>query len=275
MVGSKVEEFKVAHQKDKPLVLLNIWNESSANELIKNKIKLIPTGSYAMSDFYGYQDGEKMPFEEIMYVVEKINTPTNFITVDIESGYASNLPALASTIEKIVNSGAIGINIEDKKSNTDRLYSIEEQSERLRCIKQKLTEINKELFINVRTDMYFMGDSAKNNQNEALLHQTIMRINAYEKTGIDGIFIPGLKNKEHIKTITKQTTLPVNIMLDVKEDSIVDYLNSGVSRISFGPSIYLHYNDSEKNELTTFYTSLLAELAEYEEQERIELFRIK
>lgn len=272
MEKNKVAYFREVHKKDKPLVLLNIWDVASAHELSTEKINLIPTGSYAMSDYYGYQDGEQMPFNEILDYVKQMDPINNYITVDIEAGYAANLAELAKNIETIVKSGAVGINIEDKKSNTDALYSVEEQSERLVTIKQKLTTLKKDLFINVRTDTYFTGDSNENNQNEQLLDQTITRIKAYEKIGIDGIFIPGLKNKEHIKKIAAQTTLPINIMLDIKKDSISDYLNIGVSRISFGPSIYLFYNENKDPD--EFFSSMLAHLTKYEEQDSIELLKL-
>lgn len=275
MNENKIAQFRNAHKRDKPLVLLNIWNVASANELTKKKINLIPTGSYAMSDHYGYQDGENMPFDEILCYIQHMDTGNNYITADIESGYAENLTDLEKNTEALINSGVIGINIEDRKSNTETLYSTEEQSERLLCIKQKLNFMKKDLFINVRTDKYFIGDIANNNQDEQVLNQTITRIKAYEKTGIDGIFVPGLKNKEHIEKITGETSLPINIMLDVKEDSVAEYLNIGISRISFGPSIYMLYSEHENSDLDTFYTSLLAEIVQHEKQNLIELFKIK
>ena len=275
MNKTKTTHFRNAHQQKKPLVLLNIWDVASANELTTQNINLIPTGSYAMSDHYGYQDGENMPFDELLGCIRQMDTHNNYITADIESGYATNGLELAKNIEALINIGVIGINIEDKKPNTETLYSIAEQSERLLAIKQQCKTMKKDLFINVRTDTYFSGDIAANNQNEQVLNQTIARIKAYEKTGIDGIFIPGLKNQEHLKQIAAATTLPINIMLDIQNDSIADYLDTGISRISFGPSIYMLYNEYETDDLTTFYTSLLADLAQYEEQDQIELFRIQ
>lgn len=275
MNETKTTHFRNAHQQKKPLILLNIWDVASANELTTQTINLIPTGSYAMSDHYGYQDGENMPFDELLGYLRQMDTQNNYITADIESGYATNGLELAKNIEALINIGVIGINIEDKKPNTETLYSIAEQRERLLAIKQKCKTMKKGLFINVRTDTYFSGDTAANNQNEQVLNQTIARIKAYEKTGIDGIFIPGLKNQEHLKQIAAATTLPINIMLDIKNDSIADYLDTGISRISFGPSIYMLYNEYETDDLTTFYTSLLADLAQYEEQDQIELFRIQ
>ncbi len=274
MNETKTTHFRNAHQQKKPLVLLNIWNVASADELTTQTINLIPTGSYAMSDYYGYQDGENMPFDELLGYIRQMDTQNNYITADIESGYATNGLELAKNIEALINIGVIGINIEDKKPNTETLYSKAEQSERLLAIKQQTNAMKKDLFINVRTDTYFSGDIAANNQNEQVLNQTIARIKAYEKNGVDGIFIPGLKNQEHLKQIAAATTLPINIMLDIQNDSIADYLDTGISRISFGPSIYMLYNKYETDDLTTFYSSLLADLAQYEEQDQIELFRI-
>lgn len=275
MLENKVEQFRKSHKKDQPLVLMNCWNVASATELTKKIIKLVPTSSYAMSTHYGYQDGETMPFTEILDYIKQMDPITNYITADIESGYASTLTSLAENIEALINIGVVGINIEDKRPNTEVLYTITEQSERLDSIKQQLNTVKKDLFINVRTDTYFTGDIIKNNQDEQVLNQTIHRIKAYEKTGIDGIFIPGLKNKEHIKKIATETTIPLNIMLDIHEDSIEEYLNTGISRISFGPSIYLLYNKNTSKNLDHFYTALVADITQYEEQKRIELFKIK
>lgn len=274
MNESKVAQFRRAHKKDKPLILLNIWDVASANELTKQNITLIPTGSYAMSDFYGYQDGENMPFNDILKVITQLTSEKNYLTVDLEAGYSSNLKGLASTIQQVVNSGAIGINIEDKNPTSGTLYSIEEQCERLFCIKKQLKAMNKDLFVNVRTDTYFSGNSTINTVDKQLLNQTITRIKAYEKAGIDGIFIPGLKDTEIIKKLAVKTHLPLNIMLDINEDSIKDYLNIGVSRISFGPSIYLHDKADKTMTLAAFLNTILTKLAPYSKRDQIELFRI-
>ncbi|WP_263432037.1 isocitrate lyase/phosphoenolpyruvate mutase family protein [Leuconostoc gelidum] len=80
------------------------------------------------------------------------------------------------------------------------------------------------------------------NQNKELLKETIDRINQYEKHAIDGIFIPGLKNKEFISTIARNISVPLNIMLDIQSDKLEEYLSIGISRISFGPSTFLEFN---------------------------------
>lgn len=80
------------------------------------------------------------------------------------------------------------------------------------------------------------------NQNKELLKETIDRINQYEKHAIDGIFIPGLKNKEFISTIARNISVPLNIMLGIQSDKLEEYLSIGISRISFGPSTFLEFN---------------------------------
>ena len=52
------------------------------------------------------------------------------------------------------------------------------------------------LFINARTDAYIL-----NNNRVA---ETMKRAQAYKDAGADGIFIPGLVQKEHIHMFTKK-----------------------------------------------------------------------
>ncbi|NBI30214.1 isocitrate lyase/PEP mutase family protein [Chengkuizengella marina] len=267
----KVKLFRELHRKDKPMVLLNIWSVESAKALTSTNIKLVPTGSYAMADNYGYEDGENMPFEEIVTYISQLQPYENFITVDIESGYATNLSELEKNIITLTENGVVGINIEDKVKGTSSLFNINEQCQRISFIRKVCEKIGSDIFINVRTDTYFMGDILSNNLSDECLHQTLTRMKAYGEAGADGVFVPGLTNKEHIQSITNSSIVPINLMLDIKKDNMVDYLNLGVARISFGPSLYFSYNESADKDLDKFYKNILNKLNSYHENNQIEL----
>lgn len=273
IINEKTKLFRSLHKKNKPVVLLNIWNVESAKGLTHKNINLIPTGSYAMADYYGYEDGEKMPFKDILKYASEMNTEDNIVTIDIESGYASSLSELEENIKLLIQEGVSGINLEDKINGSNFIYSLKEQCARISCIRSACKKMNSDIFLNARTDMYFSGDIEKNNYNEKTLNQTLNRIKAYEKAGADGIFIPGLKNKEHIKIITNSTKLPINLMLDIKNDSINDYFKLDVARISFGPSLYFLYNESDENDIEKFCDIVLNNLNSYYENNQIELFK--
>ncbi len=234
--NNKFELFKSYHSKSDPLILLNIWDLKSKELAEKHGEKVLATSSYAMADSNGYLDGENIPFSKVLSEFEKITKNTSLpVTVDIESGYAKTDKELENNIKDLIKLGIIGINLEDRVPQTDLLYSINEFRDKIRIIKQ----VTKDLFINVRTDMFFYGDITNKNKDRKLLQDTIIRIKEYEISGADGIFIPGLKNKEFIKEITENISIPLNIMLDYRSDDINEFKNLGISRFSFGPTIYL------------------------------------
>lgn len=242
--SEKFNTFKSYHSKTNPLVLLNIWDFKSKELSEKGGVKTLATSSYAIADLHGYADGENMPFEDILSELEKIASNTSLpITVDIETGYAKTADGLKNNIKELIKLGIVGINIEDKIPDTDSLYSVEEFKNKLISIKQ----VSKEIFINARTDMFFYGNIEDKNTNTDILNETIKRIKEYESAGADGIFIPGLKNKEFIKEITENTSIPLNIMLDYRTENINEFQGLGISRFSFGPTIYLKLmEDAEK-----------------------------
>lgn len=240
----KFNIFKNYHSKENPLVLLNIWDSKSKELAEKNGVKVLATSSYAISDLHSYADGENMPFEEILSELKKITSNTNLpISVDIESGYAKTTENLMENMKELIELGITGINIEDKIPDKDSLYSVEKFTSKIITIKG----VSENIFINARTDMFFYGNIEEKNKDTKILYETIQRIKEYENAGADGIFIPGLKNKKFIKEIVENISIPLNIMLDYRIDNINEFKNLGISRFSFGPTIYLKLlEDAEK-----------------------------
>lgn len=267
--NQKVRYFRDLHTKNKPLVLFNVWNVESAIAL-SNFIKIIPTSSYAMSNSYGYQDGENMPFEEIVAYAKEMQEENSLVSIDIESGYASSLKELERNIRVLMENGVIGINIEDKIKNSNNLFDTNEQCERITCIKNIREKIGMDLFINVRTDIYFLEDQSQTNLSQECLQQALNRIKAYGNAGADGVFLPGLINKDHIRLLTENTQVPINMMLDIRKDNILDYLDLGVSRFTFGPSLYLSYYQ-DNTEISPYLNKIVNEYLDLANNHKIEL----
>lgn len=250
----KYDIFSKYHSKNEPLILINTWDQNSSKTVENLGIKAIATSSFAMAEYYGYKDGENIPFKMILGMLKNICSETGLpVTADIESGYAKSLAGLKKNIEKLIECGIIGLNIEDKVSGEEFLYSIQEYGNRIKLIK----EVNKKIFINARTDTFFTGNIQENNSDLNILNETIKRGNKYKEFGADGLFIPGLKNKEFIKKICDEVSIPINIMLDSSVDDINDYLGLGVSRISYGPSIYLKAMEGIEKSITSLYNNII------------------
>jgi 2-methylisocitrate lyase-like PEP mutase family enzyme len=70
---SKYIKFKALHTQTKPLIIGNVWNVQSAKVYKKLNFKAIGTSSAAIAHSLGYDDGEQMPFSDLLFMVEKIS----------------------------------------------------------------------------------------------------------------------------------------------------------------------------------------------------------
>lgn len=255
----KKVEFKNLHKKRSPLVLLNCWDQESSEILTKNDINVIATSSYAVAAVLGFQDGENMTFKQLLAILKTLHGEA--VSIDLESGYGTTEKELQANLNALVDDTIVGINIEDRYPNTKKLIEAGDQSKKLKEITK--SEAGQQLFINARTDTFFLGNSWGNNQDRKILNQTIERGKLYEAAGCDGFFVPGLKNKEFIQELSEAINIPLNIMLDIQNDDINDYLDIGVSRISFGPSLYIEWKNSKQTK-NDYLVSKIAQLEQFD-----------
>jgi len=193
------ETFYQLHHRDTPLILANAWNVKSAQLIEQNGFDAIGTSSGAISNSMGYEDGEKIPFKELLYIVQRITANVKIpVSVDLERGYTDSLNDLTDNIEKLIDAGVVGINIED--SQGEEIYL-----KKLSAIKNSLEKNNQKLFINARTDGFLQ-------KLDSPLELTIKRAKLYNDAGVDGLFVTAVADSLVIKEIALSTSLPLNIV---------------------------------------------------------------
>jgi 2-methylisocitrate lyase-like PEP mutase family enzyme len=236
--ANKAAQFKALHLKGDPLVLYNIWDAGGASTLAEAGAKASATGSWSMAAAHGFEDGEDIPLDLVVQLVERIaSTVALPLTVDFEGGYAAAPEQVAANVRRIIQAGAIGINFEDRIVQGDGLYSVEDQVKRIKAVRQAADEEGIALFINSRTDLFLGTDPST---HETLVGEAIEREAAYNDAGADGFFIPGLIDQLLIQKIVDAVNLPVNVMMMGELTSISSVADIGVSRASFGPGPYLN-----------------------------------
>ena len=219
------EKFKQLHHQQNPLVLANAWNVKSAQLIEKVGFEAIGTSSGAIADSLGYADGEKIPFSELLYIVQRIKASTKtLLSVDMERGYSDDLNVLNDNIQKLIDMGVSGINIEDAQGEEIYLRKLE-------SIKNYLTKTNQPLFINARTDAFLQ-------KLPSPLETTIRRAKLYQDAGADGLFVTAVSDATIIKEITSSTSLPVNVVGTPALSSIETLTDSGIKRISMAVFLY-------------------------------------
>ena len=232
----KAELFARLHVKGEPIILFNVWDAGSAKAVAGAGAKAIATGSWSVAAAHGLFDAEALPLtlalENISRIVTAVDLP---VTLDFEGGYAVDIEALKANIDRVIDTGAIGINFEDQIIGGSGMHSVEDQSARIAAIRKAANEKGMPLFINARTDVFLQNEPSK---HAVLFEEAVTRARAYTEAGASGIFAPGLKDPELIKKLCERVNLPVNIMVMSDTPSNAEMAALGVGRISYGPGPY-------------------------------------
>jgi len=206
-------EFAALHRSDDPLILYNIWDAGSARAVAQAGAKVLATGSHSLAGAQGYDDGEHIPFARLVETASQIADATALpLTVDMESGYAGNLPDLEGNAEALRAAGAIGCNLEDRLIRAGGLRSIEEQSERIAAVNSE------GLFVNARTDTFLAPYVAGENPNQPeLVDAAVERAQAYRAAGAGCL---SATRRAAADDVAAGVPLPSNAPLDPATDTI-------------------------------------------------------
>src|ERR1700688_1220870 len=176
----KAELFRKQHLSGKLLVLPNIWDPLGARLLEKTGYKSVATASVATALTNGYLDGERIPFIQLLKVVNEITSSVSLpVTVDIERGFADSLLQLKENIRLLIENGAIGINIEDSHSDHQGLFTIDEQCRKIEGIREVSIQYGVRIVINARTDIFLQKT------HENAMKRAIERGLAFKAAGAD------------------------------------------------------------------------------------------
>jgi 2-methylisocitrate lyase-like PEP mutase family enzyme len=236
-LNAKARAFRTLHRRGEPLVLVNAWDAGSASAIARAGAFAIATGSWAVAAAHGFEDGEHLPvdlaIDNLARIVATVDLP---VSIDIEEGYGEGPSDAAETVARTARAGAVGCNVEDRIAATGRLRETDDQTKRLRAMRDAADQARPGYFINARTDVFFQGPAS---YRPDLVDLALERAHAYADAGADGIFMPGLLDLTLIRRIVDKSPLPLNIMIAEGAPSLKELAAAGVARISHGPAPYL------------------------------------
>ncbi|MGI1809859.1 isocitrate lyase/PEP mutase family protein [Priestia sp. TGN 0903] len=228
----KFQTFQQLHKRPYTFVLPNAWDVISAKIFEKNGFPAIATTSAGIAMSLGYNDGEKIPFEQMLEAVKRIINSVNIpVSVDLESGYGRSTNEVVDNTRQIILAGGIGINLEDGTGDLDSpILDVSLQVEKISEIRLLSKSLKSPLFINARTDLYWLNTG----NPDLRLQEAINRGKAYQKAGADCIFIPGLYDMESIKKVRQELSCPINLLSGPNLPSINTLSQVGIERLSTG-----------------------------------------
>ena len=209
-------------------MLINVWDVASARVVATRPgVSAIASGSWGVCAATGYGDGIDLPLDVSLASARAIVAATELpVTIDFEKGYASTAAGVKANVLRLIDTGAIGLNIEDSQTaESSPLWSIQEAAERIAAVRAAADESGVPIVINARTDVLLGGGSA---------FDAIERGAAYMEAGADCIFALGAEGAI-LDELIAGIPGPVSVMAGAGSASIAEYAAAGVARVSFGP----------------------------------------
>jgi len=231
----KAIDFLKLHHDSHILILPNVWDVFSAKICENLGFKALGTTSAGIAAVIGFPDGQKMNLQDNLRAVKVIAENTRLpVSADIEAGYSDNIEEVAGAALAAIQSGAVGINLEDSTGDVKNpLFDMTDQIRKIYALRMLFDREAIHPVINLRTDVYLSGEG----NLKSKFRETVKRANAYLEAGADCIFVPdmGEINIKILKDLVNNISGPVNIIAGPSTPSIQELEETGVARLSFGP----------------------------------------
>ncbi|MHC3469753.1 isocitrate lyase/PEP mutase family protein [Streptomyces sp. 7R007] len=221
--------FAGLHREGEPLLLPNAWDHASASALAARGFRAVATTSLGVAAAAGLPDGAAATREETLRLARVLGGVRRsggqapaaqplLLSVDAEGGFSDDPDEVAEAARELAAAGAVGINLEDG------LGPVERHAAKIAAVKAAVPG----LFVNARTDTYWLGDG----------EGTADRLDAYRQAGADGVFVPGLTEPAAIADLVRHLDVPLNILYSPAGPTVSHLADLGVRRVSLGSLLY-------------------------------------
>lgn len=232
----KAQALLSLHTSGELLVLPNIWDPIGARILEDRGYPAVATASAAIAESLAFADGENLRLDTMLEVLWRIAKSVNVpVTADIEAGYSNTLDELKESILMILETGVVGVNIEDSLVEGGPLRPMAEQCERISVIRDIAATHGLHIVINARVDSFLSGNF---NSSQAKMEDAILRAKAYVGAGADCIYPIGPGDRETLSLLRQRIKAPLNVLASPKALGLADLHQLGINRVSFGPYIF-------------------------------------
>lgn len=218
---------RALHVPGRPLVLPNIWDAGTARLVVEAGFPVVATSSAAVAESLGYRDHQGASATEMFAAAARVARAVDVpVTVDAEAGYGL---APEEFVTRLLDTGAVGCNLEDTDHGGAGVRPVGEQAEYLARVRAAAGDA---LVVNARVDVFLhAGDD-----QESVLAEGIARARAYVEAGADCVY-PILLRADLLPTFVAEAGAPVNAM-KVPDLSVSDLAAAGVARISLAAGLW-------------------------------------
>ncbi len=215
------------HTAPDVLVLANVWDVASAKVVAATDgARALATASHSIASTFGYPDGEKIPFDLHLGMVERIVAAVDLpVTMDFEAGYGD----AGETARRAIAVGVVGGNLEDQvKPLDDAVAAVE-------AVLRAGRDAGIDFVLNARTDVLLRAEQGSD--RDQLVQEAARRGRAYLEAGAPVVFVPGLVARNEIEALVDALGPRRLSVISVPGVSlpVAELQELGVARVSTGP----------------------------------------
>jgi 2-methylisocitrate lyase-like PEP mutase family enzyme len=214
------------HTAPEILVLANVWDVVSARVVAATPgARALATASHSIAATFGYEDGENIPLDLHLDLVGRIVAAVELpVTMDFEAGYGD----AGTTARRAIDVGVVGGNLEDQMKPLDEAVAAVE------AVLAAGREAGIDFVLNARTDAALRAGDAPRAQ---VLDEVVRRGRAFLAAGAPVVFVPGLVDREEIRTVAEALGPQRLSVISVPGVSLPtrELQDLGVARVSTGP----------------------------------------
>lgn len=225
-IAARARRLQELHDAPEILVLANVWDVVSARVVAGVEgVHALATASHSIAATFGYPDGEVIPLDLHLGMVERIAADVDLpVTMDFEAGYGD----AGETARRAIAAGAVGGNLEDQ------MKPLPEAVAAVEAVLAAGRAEGVDFVLNARTDAYLRMADASPEEKRA---EAITRGRAFLDAGAPVVFVPGAVQREDIAALAEAFGpghLSV-IHAPGASPSVAELQELGAARVSTGP----------------------------------------
>jgi len=206
------------------LILPNAWDAASAVVSVRAGARAVATTSAGVAWALGWPDGAAPPQTELLGAIGRIVRVAGVpVSADVEGGFSDDASEAAAFVQRAVETGIAGINLEDGGGTAEQL------ADKIAAIRGL---IGHDLFINARCDLWLRGIG----RAEGRLEEAARRADLYRAAGADGLFMPGVTETATITALVG-FGMPLNLLARPGLADAGALEDMGVRRLSAGSNM--------------------------------------
>jgi 2-methylisocitrate lyase-like PEP mutase family enzyme len=215
------------HTAPEILTLANVWDVVSATVVAGTPgVRALATASHSIAATFGYEDGENIPLELHLGMVERIARAVDVpVTMDFEAGYGD----AGETTRRAIAAGVVGGNLED------RMRPLDDAVTAVEAVLRAGRDAGIDFVLNARTDAFVKaGPDADRSE---VLAEAVRRGQAFLEAGAPVVFVPGVVAREEIAALVDGLGPNRLTVISVPGRSLParELQELGVARVSTGP----------------------------------------